>query len=180
MFYVDRGKHVAACKVCKRKSQKRYYSENSEQVISYQKQYRKDNAELISTSRKSYRELNSDKIKKANRNQYLKNQEQRKEQSRQWRQDNPDRVAYQSALKRTRKLQATPNWLTEDDYKWIQWFYTQAKRLEEVTGIPHHVDHIIPLKGKKVSGLHTPYNLQILTAEENMRKHNEWNEHNTN
>lgn len=63
--------------------------------------------------------------------------------------------------------------------RWINWdkvraIYREAKRLTETTGIPHHVDHIIPLRGKDVSGLHWEGNLQILTATDNLKKGNRW------
>jgi hypothetical protein len=48
----------------------------------------------------------------------------------------------------------------------------QARLLFKQTGIPHHVDHIIPLTGKRVSGLHVHNNLQVIPARENLRKHN--------
>jgi 5-methylcytosine-specific restriction endonuclease McrA len=51
----------------------------------------------------------------------------------------------------------------------ILWFYKEAERLTEETGIIHHVDHIIPIsKG----GLHHQDNLQVLTKEENLSKGN--------
>ncbi|MDM0041827.1 HNH endonuclease signature motif containing protein [Variovorax sp. J22R193] len=74
-----------------------------------------------------------------------------------------------SAKRRASKLQRTPAWA---DLKAIQAFYAEAKRLTLATGIVHHVDHIIPLQGKTVSGLHVANNLQILTAAENLKKNN--------
>jgi hypothetical protein len=52
--------------------------------------------------------------------------------------------------------------------------YLEAKRLEVETGVPHHVDHIYPLCGRLVSGLHVAGNLQVLTALANMKKHNKF------
>ncbi len=50
--------------------------------------------------------------------------------------------------------------------------YREARRVTKLTGTWHHVDHIIPLNGKDVCGLHVPWNLQILTAVDNMFKSN--------
>ncbi len=67
---------------------------------------------------------------------------------------------------------ATPDWLTDEQRAQIKAIYAEAIRLTEETGIPHHVDHIIPLTHPDVQGLHCPWNLQILTAADNIRKSN--------
>lgn len=60
---------------------------------------------------------------------------------------------------------ATPTWANHELIKAI---YAKAKE----KGM--EVDHIVPLDGKIVCGLHCHHNLQLLTAEENKRKHNRW------
>lgn len=72
--------------------------------------------------------------------------------------------------KRTRRF--CPVWLNKEDRSKIRQIYFEARRLSNETGIKHAVDHIIPLNGKSVCGLHVPWNLQILTKQENSSKRN--------
>lgn len=88
-----------------------------------------------------------------------------------WRKENPAKNAAHSAKRHAAKLQRTPAFGAQD---LIPIFYEVARSATERTGIPHHVDHIIPLRGRNVSGLHVFNNLQILTASENSSKRNSW------
>ena len=69
------------------------------------------------------------------------------------------------------KVSQTPAWA---DMDLIQGFYDEAERLSKETGIKHHVDHIIPLQGELVSGLHVEHNLQVIPWDENIRKSNHY------
>ena len=86
------------------------------------------------------------------------------------RQENPEQWAAYAAKRRAAKLQRTPSWLDEEQLWLIKEFYVLAKERERCTGIKWHVDHVIPLQGDDVSGLHTPENLQVIPAIENLRK----------
>jgi hypothetical protein len=79
-------------------------------------------------------------------------------------------------FRRLAKLQRTPAWLTDIDFERINNEYRVAALLTKVTGSPWHVDHIVPLQGKMVSGLHVPSNLRVLPATENIRKSNNYQE----
>lgn len=84
----------------------------------------------------------------------------------------PERTLANVRLYQTRKIQASPPWLTNDHKKEMLAFYRQARKLTLETGVPHHVDHIEPLRGKDACGLHVPWNLQVLTGDKNLSKGN--------
>ena len=52
--------------------------------------------------------------------------------------------------------------------------YLRAEQMTKETGVPHHVDHVIPLRGKNVSGLHVENNLAVIRWDENLRKGNKF------
>jgi hypothetical protein len=83
----------------------------------------------------------------------------------------PQIAAYEAA-RRALKLQRTPKWLTEVDKERIQNEYKLAALQTKITGKPWHVDHIIPLQGELVSGLHVPSNLMAMLGSDNISKHN--------
>jgi hypothetical protein len=85
----------------------------------------------------------------------------------------PEAAAY-AATRRAIKLQRTPHWLTEIDKERIQNEYKLAALQSKITGEPWHVDHIIPLQGEFVSGLHVPSNLKAIRGKDNMSKHNKF------
>jgi 5-methylcytosine-specific restriction endonuclease McrA len=85
---------------------------------------------------------------------------------------NPARVKANKIKYETKRNSATPKWLTEACIETMNAIYEAARRLTLETGIKHQVDHIIPINGDTVSGLHVPTNLQILTQAENVSKSN--------
>lgn len=72
--------------------------------------------------------------------------------------------------KRAKDL-ATPLWANREKMVLI---YQAAKEISSATGVKHHVDHIVPLKSDLVCGLHNEFNLRVIPAAENLRKHNRY------
>lgn len=69
-------------------------------------------------------------------------------------------------------MNRAPLWLNQAHWAEIEGMYHFAKVMEQITGQKYHVDHIEPLQGRDVSGLHVPWNLRAIPARENMRKSN--------
>lgn len=80
-------------------------------------------------------------------------------------------VRFHAARQRVLRLKRTPPWANQVAVLEI---YKLARALSTSTGIPHHVDHIIPLQGKLVSGLHVEGNLQVLPWRDNILKRNNY------
>lgn len=101
-----------------------------------------------------------------------KNRERYRATKRAYKKKRPDISNLSCALRRDHIKLRTPPWV---DRKELREIYRKNHEISKSTGIKHHVDHIIPLKGKLVSGLNVPWNLQSIPAVDNVRKHNKIN-----
>jgi 5-methylcytosine-specific restriction endonuclease McrA len=113
---------------------------------------------------------NADVTKKKKKEQYAENPERVRKNTAKWRAANPAARASYHAKRRAREVQAMPSWLTQDQILQIRAVYAEANLLSVKTGTLHHVDHVVPLNGKTVCGLHVPWNLRAITATKNLRR----------
>lgn len=84
-----------------------------------------------------------------------------------------ERLAIKSLARESRVKEATPVWA---DKRKIRSVYVKARRINRKGGVQVHVDHVVPIRGESVCGLHVHYNLAIIPASENMAKSNVWDE----
>lgn len=99
-----------------------------------------------------------------------KNPERNKENTLKFRAENRALVRSYQARRRARVRQAVPPWITDEQVVAVQAIYAESERLSVATGIEHEVDHILPLAGKVIFGLHVPWNLRVLTRDDNNRR----------
>lgn len=156
-YTVAKGYHLYTCKVCMAVKKKEWAKQNKEKMRSYVNAYKQKNLEVIKLKNKAY---------------VLENQEKRKETMRLYRLKNKESEAENCRRRQAKKLQRTPAWLTVDDIWMMRETYALARLRSKMFGFTWHVDHIYPLQGKTVSGLHVPLNLQVITAKANLVKHN--------
>lgn len=120
-----------------------------------------------------YYERNKERVKQKAKSRPVEDQRRYKGL---WKKRNAGRTNASTAIRKERLKFATPPWLTDEHHAQIIAIYDDSARLTKETGVTHHVDHIVPIRGKNVSGLHVPWNLQILTADENYLKNNKFDE----
>ena len=104
--------------------------------------------------------------------QYLKHKDKILVYKKGYRQANKGKINALVAARKKVIKQRTPAWLTDIDFERIENEYKVAALLTKLTGVSYHVDHIIPLQGKFVSGLHVPSNLRAINGIENISKKN--------
>ena len=98
--------------------------------------------------------------------------EQRQQYRKAWKEKHPEEVKASTKHRRDKHKQATPAWLTPEHKKQIRQLYVDAMTATKITGTAYVVDHIVPLRGEGVCGLHVPWNLQIMSRAENLKKSN--------
>jgi hypothetical protein len=85
---------------------------------------------------------------------------------------NVDVVRADTSVRKRRHRAATPKWLAPAERLQMRNLYVQARKMTELTRERYVVDHIVPLRGEDVCGLHVPWNLRVITQEENLKKSN--------
>ena len=101
----------------------------------------------------------------------VQNLEKFNARTKKWRDANPGKERERVVRRRAAKASRTPPWLNAGHHFEMECIYKYCAALRGI-GLNYHVDHIIPLRGDFVSGLHAPWNLQVLTATENLTKSN--------
>ena len=156
---VYRAKHGGHCKAC---------------IAAYQKVYRGSNLERIAESKKNWKLSNPEHVAEQDRKYAAAHPEKRVVARRKWSAANPGKDTACKTQTRLARIKRTPVWLSEDDKWLIEQAYELAAMRTRMLGFVWHVDHILPLTGRKVSGLHVPTNLQVIPGAENSRKHNRY------
>jgi hypothetical protein len=135
-------------------------------------EYYKLNSDKIKASTKAWKAKNPDRKRELNREYKKRNKAKVNANTKLYKQRNRGVTNANTAKRRAALLQRTPKWLTPLDFTHIKLFYDCAADMTKVIGIDFEVDHIIPLQGELMSGLHIASNLQVITAFENQAKNN--------
>jgi len=157
---------------------KEYYLKNRVVIGMHNKAWAELNKEKVADTKRKYRqELSREQMdieNKAARIRYYATIEKQKARKKEYRNKNRHITNADASKRRAAKLSRTPIWLSKFDLFKIQCMYEIAAMLTRVNNEPWTIDHIIPLQGKLVSGLHIPSNLQFMKARENESKRNKY------
>jgi 5-methylcytosine-specific restriction endonuclease McrA len=169
--YAQRNREAAYARV------KEWRANNSEAVVEQARRYAAKYPEKTRAKALRWKEKNIEVIREQNRYsaaEFRKNNpDVIKERKSAYSRKNRAVINAAVARRKAAKLLRTPSWLNAVDFAEIEFTYMWCSALREC-GLDYHVDHIVPLQGETVSGLHVPWNLQVLTAKENVSKRNRW------
>lgn len=164
----ERMVSTRGCVACLSEKKAAWSAANPEKVNSQKRAWRDANLEKARALNLANQKKHRAKANERNRRYAEANREKIAARNALWEQANPHKVLAKAAKRRAAKRNQMPVWA---DSQQIESVYARAAELRS-SGADVHVDHVIPLQGRMVSGLHVPDNLQIIEALENRVKSN--------
>lgn len=158
------------CKSCASAEHTERRRVNPERIRALERASKIANVENVRAQQRVYRAENSEKVAKVKAVWSKANPNKCKDYMAAWNKANPHMATAGTARYRASKLKQTPKWLSESERSEIARCYELASTYTNLFGVKVHVDHVIPLRGGSVRGLHVPWNLRVMIASENMQK----------
>jgi 5-methylcytosine-specific restriction endonuclease McrA len=143
------------------------WAKGNETRAEYFKQY--NQSEASQKAKKEYYERNKEQVIARAAARPV---EQRRLHREKYKAQNPELYKAFTSVRRRRHKNATPKWITPEQKLAMRNLYLKAQELTKIAGERYVVDHIIPLISPDVCGLHVPWNLRVITQEENLKKSN--------
>jgi len=182
------------CKTCElegaSEKTKEWYKNNKDKAATTRRQYAKENPEKVKSAhtrwvsrnkdrvlaiKAKYRNANKERLALAQKMRFAEQPDKRKATVKKWAEKNLSYVREKVHTRRARKICATSSWDEEFDRLVLNEATALAIIREEMTGVKWHVDHIEPLQGKDVCGLHNGFNVAVVPAVYNHKKSNRRN-----
>lgn len=163
--YVKSG----SCVACNKAKCSKYHADRYKSDPAFREHKNEIASKWFANTGKQRRSANRERIALADKKWRSNNKPYVQRIVSEWRRANRDKLAKNASFYRASKIKATPPWA---DHHKIQLVYTEAQNKSAETGVLHAVDHIVPLNGKLVCGLHVDYNLQVITHIDNCSKSN--------
>ena len=188
-FYLVKGKPGSWCKPCQSASNRSYRLSDRGKVMikaarsataakvkkaEADRLYRLEQGDALKAKKRVYYQANKERIAAKAKQTYAADSSKAKLRSAKWKSENKAQWNAKCMERYTQKIKARPAWLSEDDLWLIAEAYDISNHRTKVFGFEWNVDHIVPLRGKTVCGLHVPWNLQVVPASYNCSKRNDW------
>jgi len=167
--HIDVRYKSGACQKCAILKATKRRKDKPERTRAATNRYAAKNINKSRQRKKLWYSRNLNKATETARQWHADNPEKVKEKRKKWEKENPGKVGLRRAKRRAALLNRTPEWI---DHELIFLMYKACALLQEFMEKEYHVDHVLPLQGQIVSGLHVHTNLQILTKTENLSKGN--------